>query len=103
MNVSATEANTAFVNSDVGAKKNVIDSITYFLRQYTPESYPDVIFMREQALFVPHMFCKLCRGYAEIMREEGRAMEAIVPLQAAVEMSRPAPETVVSLFAFLFS
>eukprot|EP01084_Bolivina_argentea_P152995 266768_1 len=93
----ATEANTAFVNSNFCAKRNVIDSITYLLRQYTPESYPDVIFMREQTLHVPHMFCKLCKGYAEIMREEGRAMEAIVPLQAAVEMSRPASETVVPI------
>ncbi len=104
MNVSAMEANAVFANSDSCAKKkNLIDSITYFLRQYTPESHPDATLMREQALYVPCMFSKLCRSYSEAMREDGRAMDAIVPLQAAVEMSRPEPETVVSLFLCVFS
>ncbi len=101
MNVSATEARTAFVSSDAFSKKNVLDSVTYFLRQYKPEQpLADINCLREQAMSVPCIFRKLCMGYALIMREEGRALEAIVPLQAAVEMSRPAPETVVSFFFF---
>ncbi len=97
---SATELPSALVSSDSCAKKNVIDSISYFLRQYTPDSSPDTNCMREQARYAPWMFRKLSIGYAAAMREEGRAIEAIAPLQAAVEMSRPASETIVS-FVFL--